>query len=151
MRFITGITLTSLLVGSFIIGKKIYSKYINPYPYFTIERIITTYNDNPIYVGIFGKKDNTNVDNLKNNTFTFEGIRYGEFGDIKKLISFFKTKNKLFYNFDGDITLVLIKDDDNITVEFQKPGLYFKKQVSNLNYKSINMNSKSLDNISEFK
>lgn len=158
-----GIGLTALAVGSLLVGKqyyhqhKLYSvakdfvkeserRYNNC---FTIDRLIDTNCDGKILsVGVNG-----NID--YNNILSHQGIRLGQYGDIKRLVSCITTDNCIIYNFEDNTRLTLTKKDNNkIIYSFEMPGKTVVKEMDerivNM-YKTIGMASTELDKMVELK
>lgn len=166
----TGIALTAVAVGSLIIGKKYYKKYvtnniINSHysgfqknlitvnktdnNCFTIDRLIDAdCNGKPLSIGV-----NSRVD--PNNILSHQGIRFGNHNEpIKKLISFIKVDNGLVYEFEDNTRLTLTKNDKTgaIMYSFKTGDLYVTKEMTHIlikMYKTIEMSSNELDNIAE--
>ena len=158
-----GLAITAFAVGSLLVGKqyyqqhKLYSlvkevvkeserRYSNC---FTIDRLIDSNCDGEVLsIGING---NNNPNNILSN----QGIRLGQYGDIKRLISYIKTENGLVYNFEDNIRLTLTKKENNkILYTFEMPGKIVVKEMDDqvvMMYKTIGMSSTELDRIAELK
>jgi hypothetical protein len=85
-----------------------------------------------------------------------QGIRLGQDGDIKRLVSFVKADNSLIYNFEDNTRLTLSKDDktNKIRYSFETPGRTVVKEMDDRlwkMYKTIGMSSSELDRIAELK
>ena len=120
-QFVRVAGFTLIGVGSLIIGKWYYDgcnfKYlvgkanmgINTMykDYFTIDRLIDADCDGKeLKIGINGRVN-------RNNILSHQGIRLGQDGKIKRLISFIKVDNGLLYNFEDNTRLTLTKNDKN--------------------------------------
>ena len=157
--------LTALGVGSLIIGKRYYegwqlhklavstTKEINRRydNCFIIDRLIDAncMDGKTLAIGVNGK---VNPDNI----LSHQGIRLGQDGDIKRLVSFVKFNNGLVYNFEDNTNLTLTKNEKNnkIIYSFQMPGKTVVKEMDNKileAYKTIGMSSSELDKIAELK
>jgi hypothetical protein len=159
-----GLALTALGVGTLIIGKKYYDnrviinfiddatnhikkRYDNC---FTIDRLIDAdCAGKNLTIGVNSK---VNPDNM----LSHQGIRLGQDGEIKRLVSFVKADNALIYNFEENTRLTLSKDDksNKIIYAFETPGKTVVKEMDNKiwsMYKTIGMSSKELDRIAELK
>lgn len=160
-----GLGLTALAVGSLIIGKRYFEnrqfynwvdkstneikqRYDNC---FTIDRLIDAncVDGKPLTIGINGKDKPENI--LSN-----QGIRLGQDGDIKRLVSFIRADNGLVYNFEDNTRLTLTKNDKNnkIMYAFETPGKAVVKEMDDRiigMYKTIGMSSSELDKIAELK
>jgi len=159
-----GLALTALGVGTLIIGKKYYDnrviinfiddatnhikkRYDNC---FTIDRLIDAdCAGKNLTIGVNSK---VNPDNM----LSHQGIRLGQDGEIKRLVSFVKADNALIYNFEENTRLTLSKDDksNKIIYSFETPGKTVVKEMDNKiwsMYKTIGMSSKELDRIAELK
>jgi hypothetical protein len=163
MLLTKGLAMTALAVGSLLVGKQYYQKnklyslakevvkeserrYNNC---FTIDRLIDSDCDGEILsIGING-----NIDN--NNILSHQGIRLGQYGDIKRLVSYIKTDNSLVYRFEDNICLTLTKKENNkIMYSFEMPGKTVVKDMDDrivMMYKTIGMASSELDKIAELK
>jgi len=85
-----------------------------------------------------------------------QGIRFGQDGEIKRLVSFVKADNALIYNFEENTRLTLTKDNktNKIMYAFETPGKTVVKEMDNKvwsMYKTIGLSSKELDKIAELK
>lgn len=164
----TGIALTAVTVGSLIIGKKYYQKYItnklidshysgfqkhlinintSGNNCFTIDRLIDAdCNGKPLSIGVNSKVD-------PNNILSHQGIRYGNQAEpVKKLISFIKVDNGLVYEFEDNTKLTLTKSDNtgSILYSFKYGDVNVTKEMTPALikiYKPIAMLSNELDNI----
>ncbi len=160
-----GLSLTALAVGSVIIGRKYYEnrqvlkwaqnktneincRYDNC---FTIDRLIDAncVDGKTLTIGINGKD---NPDNILSK----QGIRLGQDGNIKRLVSFIRADNGLIYNFEDNTRLTLTKNDDKnkIIYSFEMPGKIVVKEIDDKImelYKTIGMSSNELDRIAELK
>jgi hypothetical protein len=159
-----GLALTALGVGTLLIGKKYYDNKViinsindsinhNKKLYdncFTIDRLIDA--------DCAGKNLSIGVNSHINpdNMLSHQGIRLGQDGEIKRLVSFVKADNALIYNFEENTRLTLTKDDKTkkIMYSFEMPGKTVVKEMDNRiwsMYKTIGMSSKELDKIFELK
>jgi hypothetical protein len=116
---------------------------------FTIDRLIDgNCNGDTLSVGIHNKRNPSNV--LSN-----QGIRYGQYGDIKSLESYIKTDNQIRYEFADNTTLTLSKTDANtVLYAFKSNDISVTKEMDNKilgMYKTIGLNSDALDKIAELK
>ena len=159
-----GLALTALGVGTLLIGKKYYDnrviinfiddatnhikkRYDNC---FTIDRLIDAdCAGNNLSIGVNSK---VNPDNM----LSHQGIRLGQDGEIKRLVSFVKADNALIYNFEENTRLTLTKDNktNKIMYAFETPGKTVVKEMDDRvlkMYKTIGMSSKELDKIVELK
>ena len=159
-----GLALTALGVGTLLVWKKHYDnrviinfiddaskqikkRYDNC---FTIDRLIDSNCDGKsLAIGVNGY---VKPDNMLSN----QGIRLGQDGDIKRLVSFVKADNALIYNFEENTRLTFTKDDktQKIMYAFETPGKTIVKPMDEKiwsMYKTIGMSSKELDNIATLK
>ena len=159
-----GLGLTALAVGSLIIGKRYFEnqqfynwldkstseikrRYNNC---FTIDRLIdgNCVDGKTLTIGINGKDNPENI-------LSKQGIRLGQDGDIKRLVSFIKVDNGFVYNFEDNTRLTLTKNDKNkIMYAFETPGRTVVKEMDDRiisMYKTIGMSSSELDKIAELK
>lgn len=164
MLLTKGIAMSALAVGTLLIGKQYYQqhkmynlardlvkeskrRYNNC---FTIDRLIDANCDGEILsVGI----NNNNIDNK--NILSHQGIRLGQYGDIKRLVSCIKNENCIVYNFEDNTRLTLTKKENNkIIYSFEMPGKTVVKEMDqrivNM-YKTIGMASTELDKMVELK
>jgi hypothetical protein len=159
-----GIALAAVGVGTLLVYKKHYDnrviinfiddatnvikrRYNNC---FTIDRLIDAdCAGKNLTIGING---HTTPDNILSN----QGIRLGQDGDIKRLVSFVKADNALIYNFEENTRLTLSKDEktNKVRYSFEMPGKTVVKEMDEKvwsMYKTIGMSSKELDKIAELK
>ncbi len=159
-----GLALAALGVGTLLVYKKHYDnrviinfiddatnhikkRYDNC---FTIDRLIDAdCAGKNLTIGVNSK---VNPDNI----LSHQGIRLGQDGEIKRLVSFVKADNALIYNFEENTRLTLTKDDktNKIMYAFEMPGKTVVKEMDNKvwsMYKTIGMSSKELDKIAELK
>ena len=160
-----GLGLTALAVGSLIAGKRSFETYqlrkwatsttkeINRRydNCFTIDRLIDAecVDGKTLAIGINGK---VNPDNM----LSHQGIRLGQDGDIKRLVSFIRADNGLVYNFEDNTRLTLTKNEktNKIMYAFEMPGKTVVKEMDDRimgMYKTIGMSSAELDKITELK
>ena len=159
-----GLGLTALAVGSFMISRKYFENYqlrkwavnttndINrKYDNcFTIDRLIDgeCVDGKTLTIGI-NSKDNPD------NIISRQGIRLGQDGDIKRLVSFIRADNGLVYNFEDNTRLTLTKNDKNkVMYAFEMPGRAVVKEIDDRiigMYKTIGLSSSELDKIVELK
>lgn len=160
-----GLGLSALAVGSLIIGKKYYegrqlrkwaestTKEINRRydNCFIIDRLIDAecVDGKTLAIGINGK---VNPDNI----LSHQGIRLGQDGDIKRLVSFIRADNGFVYNFEDNTRLTLTKNEktNKIIYAFEMPGKTIVKEMDDRimgMYKTIGMSSSELDRIAELK
>lgn len=164
LRVTRNLGLTALAVGSLIIGKRYYEQrklrnwaqnYINETDRrynncFIIDRLIDPNCDGkPLSIGI-------NTNQVPLNLMSRQGIRLGEDGNIKHLVSFLKVNNGLVYNFEDNTNLTLTKNEksNKITYSFQTTGKTVVKEMDDSvinRFKTIGMDSKELDSIAELK
>ena len=160
-----GLGLTALAVGSLIVGKRyienrnfhiwldkstteIKHRYDNC---FTIDRLIDAdcIDGKTLAIGVNGK-------DKPENMLSKQGIRLGQDGDIKRLVSFVKVDNGLVYNFEDNTRLTMTKNDktNKIMYSFETPGKTVVKEMDDRivrMYKTIGMSSSELDKIAELK
>lgn len=157
--------LTALTVGTLIVGKRYYEerKFINwidkstneiKHRYdncFTIDRLIdgNCVDGKTLAIGV-NPKDNPD------NILSKQGIRLGQDGDIKRLVSFVKVDNGLVYNFEDNTRLTMTKNNktNKIMYSFETPGKTVVKEMDDRivgMYKAIGMSSSELDKIAELK
>jgi hypothetical protein len=159
-----GLALAALGVGSLLVYKKHYDnrviinfiddatnhikkRYDNC---FTIDRLIDAdCAGKNLTIGVNSK---VNPDNM----LSHQGIRLGQDGEIKRLVSFVKADNALIYNFEENTRLTLTKDNktNKIMYAFETPGKTVVKEMNEKvwsMYKTIGMSSKELDKIAELK
>jgi hypothetical protein len=73
--------------------------------YFIIDRIIDgDCLGKPLFIGV-------HKDPIKFNSMSSQGIRLGEDGEIKRLVSFKNSSNELIYTFEDNITLTFFPKD----------------------------------------
>jgi hypothetical protein len=161
-----GLSLSALVVGSLIVGRTYFKDWqlrklivnktneINRMydNCFTIDRLIDAHciDGKRLSVGINSRNNSTN------NILHRQGIRLGEDGNIKRLISFIKTDNGLVYEFEDDTTLTLMKNNksNKITYSYKTPEITIVKEMDDLvvnMYKTIGVASYELDKIVELK
>jgi hypothetical protein len=159
-----GLAIAALGVGTLLVWKKHYDnrviinfiddatrtikkRYDNC---FTIDRLIDAdCAGKNLSIGVNG---HINPDNM----LSHQGIRLGQDGEIKRLVSFVKADNALIYNFEENTRLTLTKDDktNKIMYAFETPGKTVVKEMDSKvwsMYKTIGMSSKELDKIAELK
>lgn len=160
-----GLGLTALAVGSLIVGKRyienrnfniwldksrneIKHRYDNC---FTIDRLIDAdcIDGKTLAIGVNGRDKPENI-------LSKQGIRLGQDGDIKRLVSFVKVDNGLVYNFEDNTRLTMTKNDktNKIMYSFETPGKTIVKEMDDKivsMYKTIGMSSSELDKIAELK
>jgi len=159
-----GLALTALGVGTLIIGKKYYdNRVIINFIDDATNHIKKRYDncfiiDRLIDADCAGKNLSIGVNSKVNpdNMLSHQGIRLGQDGEIKRLVSFVKADNALIYNFEDNTRLTLTKDDktNKIMYAFETPGKTVVKEMDNKiwsMYKTIGMSSKELDKIAELK
>jgi hypothetical protein len=159
-----GLALTALGVGTLLVYKKHYDNSViinfledttkdNKKRYdncFTIDRLIDAdCAGKNLSIGVNSK---VNPDNM----LSHQGIRLGQDGEIKRLVSFVKADNALIYNFEENTRLTLTKDDktNRIMYAFETPGRTVVKEMDSKVwslYKTIGLSSKELDRIAELK
>jgi hypothetical protein len=159
-----GIAIAALGVGTLLIGKKYYDNrvivnFIDDATHtikkrydncFIIDRLIDAdCAGKNLSIGVNG---HVNPDNM----LSHQGIRLGQDGEIKRLVSFMKADNSLVYNFEENTRLTLSKDDktNKIRYSFETPGKTVVKEMDDRiwkMYKTIGMSSSELDRISELK
>jgi hypothetical protein len=159
-----GLTIAALGVGTLLVAKKYYDnrviinfiddatqtikkRYDNC---FTIDRLIDA--------DCAGKNLSIGVNSRVNpdNMLSHQGIRFGQDGEIKRLVSFVKADNALIYNFEENTRLTLAKDAETkkIRYSFETPGKTVVKEMDDRivsMYKTIGMRSSELDRIAELK
>ncbi len=159
-----GLALTALGVGTLIIGKKYFeNKVITNFIDDATHTIKKRYDncftiDRLIDADCAGKNLSIGVNSKVNpdNMLSHQGIRLGQDGEIKRLVSFVKADNALIYNFEENTRLTLSKDDttNKIRYSFETPGKTIVKEMDDRvwkMYKTIGMSSSELDRISELK
>lgn len=160
-----GLGLTALVVGSAIVTKKYFEQhtFINwvntandeikrrADNCFTIDRLIDAdcVDGKTLAIGI-------NVRDNPDNMLSKQGIRLGQDGDIKRLVSFFKADNALIYNFEDNTKLTMTKNNttNKIMYSFETPGKTVVKEMDDRIvrlYKTIGMSSSEFDRIAELK
>lgn len=160
-----GLGLTALAVGSFMISRKYFENYqlrkwavnttneINrKYDNcFTIDRLIDgeCVDGKTLTIGI-NSKDNPD------NILSKQGIRLGQDGDIKRLVSFIRADNGLVYNFEDNTRLTLTKNEktNKVMYSFETPGRAVVKEFDDRiwkMYKMIGLSSSEFDRIVELK
>jgi hypothetical protein len=161
-RVLQRITFPALAVGTLFTGKRYYDNYtiensntktenlINMYSnYFTIDRLIDADCQGKVLsVGVI---NNVNSNSILN----YQGIRWGEDGQIKRLISSVKINNGLIYIFEDNYTLTLNRNDKNkIIYSFHTENDVIVKELDDKvvkYWKRISLNSSELDRIAELK
>jgi hypothetical protein len=158
-----GLAIAALGVGTLLIGKKYYDEVIINSIDDTTNHIKKRYDtcftiDRLIDVDCAGKSLTIGVNSKVNpdNMLSHQGIRLGQDGEIKRLVSFVKADNALIYNFEENTCLTLAKDDktSKIRYSFETPGKTVVKEMDDRvwkMYKPIGMSSKELDKIVELK
>jgi hypothetical protein len=165
MKLTKGLSLTALVVGSLIVAKRYFEnrkfyiwlnnstteakrRYDNC---FIIDRLIDgdCIDGKTLSVGI-------NSRDKPENMLSKQGIRLGQDGDIKRLVSFVKVDNGLVYNFEDSTRLTMTKNDktNKIMYSFETPGKTVVKEMDELvvkMYKTIGLSSSELDRITELK
>ena len=172
--FKKSIAVTTLSVGSLIIGNRYYSTYncnkdenIHkfmkdnhqvkqdqnendniPLKSFTIDRLIDgDCNGKTLTIGINGH-------NNPDNSLSYQGIRWGQDGQIKRLVSFSKTDDGLIYNFEDNYKLTLNKINNKIIYSFEYENNLVVKEMPNIiikSWKPISLTSTEFDKITELK
>ena len=164
-RLTQGLGLTALAVGSLIVGKRYFENYqlckwaVNTTKEinrrydncFTIDRLIDAdcIDGKTLAIGVNGR-------DKPENMLSKQGIRLGQDGDIKRLVSFVKADNALIYNFEDNTRLTMTKNDktNKIMYSFETPGKTVVKEMDDRivrMYKTIGMSSEELDKIAELK
>ena len=163
MKLTKALGLTAFTVGSFMIGKRYFQSWqlrnwgINTTKEinrrfencFTIDRLIDAncVDGKTLSIGIHCKRKSDNI--LSN-----QGIRLGQDGDIKRLVSFIKADNALVYNFEDGNRLTISKNNNKLIYSFETPNKTVVKEMDDLvvnMYKTISMSSSELDCITELK
>jgi hypothetical protein len=117
---------------------------------FTIDRLIDAdcVDGKTLAIGVNGHVKPENM-------LSHQGIRLGQDGDIKRLVSFIKADNALVYNFEDNTRLTMTKTDKNkIMYSFEAPGKTVVKEMDDRvfqMYKTIGLSSLELDKIVELK
>jgi hypothetical protein len=115
---------------------------IEPFEYFFIERIIDS--EKMIYIGVLQSKNS-----IIENSFENQGIRIGN-ESIKRLKKFEENNNMLYYLFEDNIELQLIKNSDHISLRLKSKNINYIKKIDKIIekiWKPINFNSFELDHI----
>lgn len=143
--YIYGIASIITIVGIYLLKHKSTPQLRD---YFHISNMIDTdCNGDCLEMGVHGFKN-------PNNILSNQGIRIGN-NNINCLISFSKSNNSLIYEFENDIQLVLIKNENNndIIYSLKTPDRtivkYINKDIWNIR-RSIKMNSAEIDEIIHF-
>jgi hypothetical protein len=103
--------------------------------------------ENQIYIGI-GVRDKDD-----DKQISLQAIRLGDYTNkYYRLLQFTESENKLKYNFEDDVTLTLIKNQDNILLRLShlKEDKFITTRIDpNIieRFKPIRMASKELDKI----
>jgi hypothetical protein len=160
-----GIGLAAVAVGSLMIGKKYYegwqlrnwavnkTKEINRQydNCFTIDRLIDAdcVDGKTLTIGVNGREATDNI-------LSKQGIRLGQDGDIKHLVSFVKADNGMSYEFENSTYLTLTQDPEskNVLYSYRTPDIMITKKMDDkiINmYKTIGLSSSELDTIAELK
>lgn len=159
-----GLIISALGVGPLLVAKKYYDNNVivefidnttnhikkGSNNCFTIDRLIDSNCDGKsLAIGVNGYIN-------PNNILSHQGIRFGQDGEIKRLVSFIKADNALIYNFENNTRLTLTKDEktQKIRYSFEIPGKSVVKEIDNKvwsMYKTIDLSSSELDKISELK
>ncbi len=164
MKLTQGLGLTALAVGSLMISKKYYDnriiiKFIDDSTNYIKKRYDNCFTiDRLIDADCAGKSLSIGVNSQINpdNMLSHQGIRLGQDGEIKQLVSFVKADNALIYNFEDNTRLTLTKNDksNKIMYAFETPGKVVVKEMDDKvwsMYKTIGLSSSELDKISELK
>lgn len=159
------LSLTALAVGSLIVGKRLFETYqLRNWAVTTTKEINRKYDNcfiidrlidaecidgKTLAIGINGK---VNPDNI----LSHQGIRLGQDGDIKRLVSFIRADNGFVYNFEDNTRLTLTKNEktNKIMYAFEMPGKTVVKEMDARimgMYKTIGMSSAELDRIAQLK
>jgi hypothetical protein len=159
-----GLAMAALGVGTLLIGKKYFeNKVITNFIDDATQTIKKRYDncftiDRLIDADCAGKNLSIGINSHVNpdNMLSHQGIRLGQDGEIKRLVSFVKADNALIYNFEENTRLTLAKDDktSKIIYSFETPGKTVVKEMDDRvwkMYKTIGMSSKELDKIVELK
>ncbi len=114
---------------------------------FLVDRLIdSNCNGSTLHIGISGKVN-------PNNIFSHQGIRLGQNGKIRKLISCVKVNNGVILEFEDNIKLIIVKNDKKeIIYTLSKPEVQVTKEISQQIlsiYKPIGMSSTELDSIAD--
>jgi hypothetical protein len=160
-----GLGLTAFAVGSLILSKRWFENYqfhkwavstskeINRRfdNCFIIDRLIDAncVDGKTLTIGINGKDNPENI-------LSKQGIRLGQDGDIKRLVSFIRVDNGLVYNFEDNTRLTLTKNEKNnkIMYAFETSGKTIVKEMDDRimgMYKTMGMSSSELDKIADLK
>lgn len=164
-RLSQGIGLTALAVGSLLISKRYFENYQLRKWAVTTKNEINRRYDNCFTIDrlvdaecVEGKNLTIGVNSKVNpdNMLSHQGIRLGQDGDIKRLVSFIRADNALVYNFEDNTRLTLTKNENNnkIMYAFETPGKTIVKEMDDRivgMYKTIGMSSLELDKIAELK
>lgn len=157
------IALSALAVGSLVAGRRYYASYkLNKTIIEAKNEIENRYLncfiiDRLIDADCAGKvlRIGVNSNKTQNNILSNQGIRWGEDGQIKRLISFNKVNGDLIYDFEDNYRLILSKNNKNkIIYSFLTDDNIIVKEIDDkvLNYwKTISMASSELDRIVELK
>jgi hypothetical protein len=115
--------------------KESLSKIIEP-NHFIIDRIIDgDCMGKPLFIGV-------HKDPIASNSVSSQGIRLGEKGEIKRLISFKQEPNELRYRFEDNISLIFsVKDGINTYTYISPTQTVVDKKFNIDGYKTIGMGS----------
>lgn len=110
-----------------------------------IDRILDA--ENQIYIGVAGRN------NSDDKQVSLQAIRIGDYTNkYYRLLQFTEEENKLKYNFEDDVTLTLIKEQNDILLRFShvKDDKFISKKIDPIIvkwFKPISMASKEFDKI----
>ena len=111
-----------------------------------LERILDA--ENKIYIGI---KPHIGMDEYN---YSLQVIRFGDYREKSyRLVKFTENKDKLKYEFENDIVMELIKQENNILLDIKKQNLFIKKEMDPIirkHYKKLDFVSYELDKIKDF-
>jgi hypothetical protein len=135
-----GITLSALLVGTLIVGKKYYENWISNKWIKILENDLTNEYDQSNYINTLIDKECSNKKlNKVNNNYKITGdifrnvyIKIGTKGNLKKLLSFNILDNTIMYEFEDKYILTLNNDGETnkVTYSFQAPSFFLLKELN---------------------
>ncbi len=150
-----GITLSALLVGTLIVGKKYYENWISNKWIKILESDLNNEYDQSNYINtlIDNECSNRKVNKVNNNykltgdIFRNVHIKIGTKGNLKKLLSFNVLDNTIIYEFEDKYILTLNNDGETntVTYSFQAPSFYLLKQLNDNSIQLYRKNNETLN------
>jgi hypothetical protein len=150
-----GITLSALLVGTLIVGKKYYENWMSNKWIKILENDLNNEYDQSNFINTLIDNDCSNrklnkvsnTYNLNTDTFRNVHIKIGTKGNLKKLLSFNILDNTIIYEFEDKYILTLNNNGETntVTYSFQAPSFYLLKQLNDNNIQLYRKNNEILN------